>query len=95
MPASYGLLDAFKGLFEGSRYLHRSSTQGDKVAAYLYEDLYHIRKSRRLCSRIEEHERVLNRANRRQGIRARRGDGTFGELVPGVIAVVEPGFVVA
>jgi hypothetical protein len=31
----------------------------------------------------------------RVGIKARRGDGTFGEIIPNVRAVVDPGFVVA
>ncbi len=82
-------------LFDGTRYLHRSSTQGDRIAYQLYEDLFEVRKSEQLHSRIEVHESVLNIANRRQGVKARRGDGTFGELIPNVVAVVEPGFVVA
>lgn len=48
-----------------------------------------------LRKRIAERESVLNVANRRQGVNARRGDGTFGELIPNVVAIVEPGFTVA
>lgn len=92
---TYRLLEAFRALFDGARYLHRSSTQGDRIAYQLYEDLYDVRKSEQLHARIETHESVLNIANRRQGVTARRGDGTFGELIPNVVAVVEPGFVVA
>ncbi|MBI4703116.1 MAG: hypothetical protein HY744_18520 [Deltaproteobacteria bacterium] len=95
MAQKYELLEAFRALFEGKPYYHRSSTQGDLVACRLYEDLYTVGRSRLLRSRIAEHERVLNRANKRQGIVARRGDGTFGESIPNIVAVVEPGFAVA
>jgi hypothetical protein len=35
---------------------------------------------------------VINTQNRRHGNPARRGDGTFGESVPGEVATVAPGF---
>jgi hypothetical protein len=92
---TYQLLEEFQRLFEGTRYLHRSSTQGDRVAYRLYEDLFDLGKSDLLQKRIESRESVLNLANRRQGVKARRGDGTFGELIPNVMALVEPGFAVA
>src|SRR2546425_1237863 len=62
---------------------------------HLYEDLYKVAKSRLLIKRIEAQERVLNVQNRRRGIEARRGDGTFGELVPGFTPIQDPGFKVA
>ena len=68
---------------------------GDFVAMHLYEDLYKVAKSRLLTKRIEAQERVLNVQNRRRGIEARRGDGTFGELVPGFTPIQDPGFKVA
>jgi hypothetical protein len=92
---SYRLLEAFRGLFEGRRYQHRASSQGDWVSYHLYEDLHAVGKSRLLIDRIESREHVLCVANKRQGIRARRGDGTFGELVPGVAPVIVSGFIVA
>ena len=82
-------------LFEGKRYLHRVSTSGDFVAMQLFEDLHTVAKSKLLRIRIEEHSRVLNVQNRRHGIRARRGDGTFGELIPNVEAILDPGYTVA
>ena len=85
----------FRQLFEGVRYNHRASTNGDKVARCLYEDLLGVGRSRALCTRIAEHRCVVNKQNRRRGIKARRGDGTFGELIPNMVAVVEPGFSVA
>ena len=92
---SYRLLDEFRGLFEGKRYQHRDSSRGDWVSYHLYEDLHAIGKSGLLVTRIESREHVLCVANIRQGIAARRGDGTFGEIVPGVAPLVVPGFVVA
>jgi hypothetical protein len=92
---SYRLLDAFRQTFEGTRYLHRNSGLGDFIAMNLYEDLYALAKSARLVSRIAQRERVVNTRNQRRGVIVRRGDGTFGEIVPGVIAVQDPRFTVA
>jgi hypothetical protein len=61
----------------------------------LYEDLYSVGKSALLRERIDEKERVLNAENRRRGINARRGDGTFGELIPMVTPIDDPGFKVS
>jgi hypothetical protein len=91
----YRLLDEFRKLFEGQRYLHRRSTSGDFVAMHLFEDLFAVGRSKLLRTRIEERVCVLNVQNRRRGIEARRGDGTFGELIPHVDAFVDPGFSVA
>ena len=92
---NYRLLDAFRGLFEGTRYQHRRPGQGDFVSYHLYEDLHDLGTSQLLVGRIDDRERVLCVANTRQGIAARRGDGTFGELVPGVVPRQAGGFVVA
>jgi hypothetical protein len=79
----YRLLEKFRSIFEGTQYKHRNSSIGDSIAVELYEDLHNLRKSPKLVSRIEDHERVINVQNVRQGVKARRGDGTFGELIPG------------
>lgn len=92
---SYRLLDAFRATFEGKRYIHRDSSLGDFVAMQLYEDLYSVGKSALLRKRIDEKERVLNSENRRRGVKARRGDGTFGELIPMATPIDDPGFKVA
>lgn len=91
----YRLLAEFKGLFDGKKYLHRDSSRGDWVAHHLYEDLVALGKSKLLAERVAKREHVLNTQNTRRGIKARRGDGTFGELIPGVVAIVDPGFTVA
>ena len=92
---SYRLLKEFRNLFEGHIYQHRNSSLGDFVAIHLYEDLVTLGKSKKFNDRVSMFEWVLNTANVRQGIRARRGDGTFGEIAPGVAAITDPGYTVA
>jgi hypothetical protein len=86
----------FRRLFEGKIYKHRDSSQGDFVATHLYEDLIAINRSPKLtAAAIARRDRVLNVQNRRRGVIARRGDGTFGEIIPGEIAITDTGYLVA
>ena len=89
----FRLLAEFRKLFDGRPYKHRVSNQGDLVALHLYEDLVAIARSPKLVSRVAAGERVVNTGNRRRGIDARRGDGTFGEIVPGEQSIGETGLV--
>lgn len=92
----YRLLTEFRRLFEGKRYKHRDSSQGDFVAMHLYEDLIAIDRSPKLMeASISRRDRVLNAQNKRRGVAARRGDGTFGEIIPGEAALADPGYLVA
>ncbi len=91
----FAVLRTFRSLFEGTRYKHRDSSLGDFVASHLYEDLVALNKSSALVQRVQAHECVVNLANKTVGKPRRRGDGTFGELVPTVIAVTEKGLHVA
>lgn len=91
----YALLKAFRGLFQGTQYLHRNSSLGDFVASQVYEDLVALNKSTKLVERVHKHERVVNLRNITVGKPARRGDGTFGEIVPTAVAVIEKGILVA
>src|SRR6266436_9375775 len=97
MPISpeFHLLRTFRSLFEGTQYKHRDSSLGDLVASQLYEDLVALNKSEKLTQRVQAHERVVNLANRAIGRPSRRGDGTFGELVPTAVAITEAGLLVA
>lgn len=79
---TYKLLNEFRKLFEGKKYRHRDSTQGDRVAIYLYEDLFDLNRSSKYVAAVSSKTRVLNTANRAVGKKSRRGDGTFGEHVP-------------
>jgi len=89
------LLKEFRGLFAGVKYEHRRSNLGDFVAMHLYEDLVAIHKSDRYVLSVEKMSSVLNAQNKRKGIVARRGDGTFGELIVGEEPLVDPGYKVA
>jgi hypothetical protein len=63
---------------------------------HLFEDLIAINRSTKLTERvIVERSRVLNTQNRRYGVAARRGDGTFGELIPGEMPIADEGFSVS
>jgi hypothetical protein len=91
---AYQLLDRFRGLFEGSLYRHRASNLGDSVAWRLPEDLYGLDRSKRLNTKIETAQCVLNIQNTLRGVKSRRGDATFGEAVPHSPVTSAPGFVV-
>jgi hypothetical protein len=93
--ADYRLLNEFSNLFAGKKYEHRRSNLGDFVAMHLYEDLVSAKKSDKYILAVSEISRVLNVQNRRKGIDARRGDGTFGELIVGETPQIDPGYKVA
>lgn len=90
----YRLIDAFRDLFSGKEFRHRSSTQGDWVAIHFYEDLYNLGRSQKYIGRVQQGLSVLNVQNRTVGVQARRGDGSFGEIVPNVPPIADAGFVV-
>lgn len=92
---TFQFLEQFRALFEGRAYLHRSSTHGDHVAQFVFEDLHQLRHSAKLVARISRNQSVLNSRNRAHGVRHRRGDGSFGTLIPGDSAIADPGFVVS
>jgi hypothetical protein len=95
-PLDYRLPTEFRRLFEGKVYKHRNSSQGDFVAMHLFEDLITINRSKKLIeAAVSRKDRVLNVQNRRRGVTARRGDGTFGEIIPGEAAIADPGYLVA
>jgi hypothetical protein len=61
----------------------------------LYEDLHALSRSRKLVDRIDTGLSVLNTQNRRTGVTARRGDGSFGEIVPKVEPIKDKAYVVS
>lgn len=91
----YRLLKEFRGLFDGKKYEHRRSNLGDFVAMHLYEDLVTVDKSEKYVLSVTARSRVLNVQNRRKGIEARRGDGSFGELIFSEIPIIDAGYRVA
>ncbi len=95
MNVDFRLLETFRSLFDGKKYEHRNSTLGDFVAGHLYEDLFSLGRSPKLVQRVRAGQRVLNASNRAIGKKARRGDGTFGEVVPAAAVVHDLGYAVA
>jgi hypothetical protein len=92
----YRLPTEFRRLFEGKIYKHRDSSQGDFVAMHLYEDLITVNRSPKLIdAAINRKDRVLKVQNKRRGVAARRGDGTFGEIIPGETPIADSGYLVA
>jgi hypothetical protein len=87
------LLERFRALFDGTFYNHRISTNGDHAAVELFEDLHAMGVSK-IAANVDSGHSVLNRANLRHGVVARRGDGSFGEIIHGVAPVAEDGFTV-
>jgi len=62
---------------------------------HLYEDLVNVNRSTKLTEAIiARKDRVLNVQNKRHGVAARRGDGTFGEIIPGETPIADPGYLV-
>lgn len=68
---------------------------GDRVACQLYEDLTTLGRSKSLVNRVKNRECVVNQSNVAVGRKVRRGDGTFGELVPSEKEIEVEGFIVA
>lgn len=87
----FHLLRKFRETFEGRPYLHRNSALGDAIASCLYDDIEMLGLSALLLARIAGGQRVVNQANTAVGKKARRGDGTFGELLPTAAAIEEDG----
>ena len=90
----YRLLNAFRDLFKDKAYHHRVSGQGDRVAIQFYEDLYSLGRSQKYLTRGNAGLWVLNVQNTRVGVKARRGDGSFGEIIPQTIPISDPGYAV-
>ena len=91
----YSLLRAYEDAFLGHCYKHRNPQVGNIIADHLFEDLYALGLSAKLRAGVDGATHVLNPKGRSPGIRARRGDGSFGDLVPGTKTRTIPGFKVA
>jgi hypothetical protein len=89
------LLRAFEDVFRGQKYNHRVSNTGDMIASHLYEDLLALADSKKFTQNVEARIGVVNTGNQVKGKKGRRGDGTFGRIVPGVPATSVAGFAVA
>ena len=88
------LLHAFDSTFRGKIYKHRNQSIGNWIAAHFYDDLLKIEKSQKFASRVRADASVLHKDVKVVVGAGRRGDGAFGDLIPGGIATVEEGFLV-
>jgi hypothetical protein len=86
------LLQQFENTFSRSVYKHRVSTTGDIIASCLYEDLLSLGNSPKFVGRTQDGLVAVNTSNQIKGKKGRRGDGTFGKIVPGEKPVLVPGF---
>jgi hypothetical protein len=94
MP-QYKLLAQFEATFRGHPYLHRNSQLGNRVADYLFDDLYDLDPQSVLRRDVDRGVVALNPKGVSPGVSARRGDGSFGPVVPGHRPLIFPGHVVS
>lgn len=60
---------------------------------HLYEDLVTLGRSQKyIHAAVVQHDRVYSASNKRRGVAARRGDGAFGEIIPGESAAFDDGY---
>ena len=83
MSDHYRALTFFRHLFEGRPYRHRASNHGDKLALEVFEDIYALGRSEKLNRSVDQRLKGTSPKNMRTGIRSRRADGLFGDLLPG------------
>lgn len=88
------LLQEFESVFRDKIYRHRVSNTGDVIASCLYEDLLTLGGSPKLVQRIQSNLVAVNTSNQIKGKKGRRGDGTFGKVIPGEHPSIVSGFAV-
>ena len=92
--AEFRLLGRFESTFRGGPYLHRNSQIGNRIADYLFDDLYELQETSRFRQDVDAERSALNPKGISPGLRARRGDGSFGPVVPGRLPLPFPGHVI-
>jgi hypothetical protein len=90
----YRLLSQFEQTFRNGPYLHRNSQLGNRIGDCLFDDLYELQPDSRLHHDVDNGRVALNPKGVSPGLRARRGDGSFGPLLPGYELQPYPGHVV-
>lgn len=92
--SDFKLLAKFEDTFRDGMYLHRNSQLGNRVADYLFDDLYDLQADSKFRKDVDSGKIALNPKGISPGVKARRGDGSFGPIVPGHSARPYPGHVV-
>jgi hypothetical protein len=92
--SEFRLLARFEETFRQGPYLHRNSQLGNRIADFLYDDLYLLDEESRFRNHVDAKLIALNPKGVSPGLKARRGDGSFGPIVPGYEPTALPGHVV-
>jgi hypothetical protein len=79
----FKLLEKFEETFRSGPYLHRNSQLGNRIADYLFDDLYLLDAGSKFRRDVDRGVVALNPKGVSPGLKARRGDGSFGPIVPG------------
>jgi hypothetical protein len=80
---AFMLLAKFEETFREGPYLHRNSQVGNRIADYLFDDLYLLSEDSRFRKDVDAKRVALNPKGVSPGLKARRGDGSFGPVIPG------------
>ena len=81
--SDFKLLAKFEDTFRDGKYLHRNSQLGNRVADYLFDDLYDLQGDSKYRKDVDSGKVALNPKGISPGVKARRGDGSFGPIIPG------------
>lgn len=81
--SSFKLLAKFEETFRDRQYLHRNSQLGNRIADYLFDDMYELSADSRFRRDVDLGVAALNPKGVSPGVSSRRGDGSFGPVVPG------------
>ena len=79
----FRLLKQFEETFRFGPYLHRNSQLGNRIADFLFDDLYDLDPLSKFRKDVDAGRIALNPKGVSPGLHARRGDGSMGPLVPG------------
>ena len=90
----FRLLDQFEATFRGRPYLHRNSQLGNRIADFLFDDLYLLDPESRFRMDVDAGQIALNPKGVSPGLKARRGDGSIGPIIPGHVSRAYEGHVV-
>jgi hypothetical protein len=90
----FKLLTKFEQNFRDGLYLHRNSQLGNRIADYLFDDLFELDPASQFRRDVESGRAALNPKGVSPGLKARRGDGSFGPVVPGHSVQPYPGHIV-
>ncbi|MGI8929418.1 MAG: hypothetical protein ACR2H0_08160 [Candidatus Limnocylindrales bacterium] len=91
----FRLLQKFEDTFRNGPYLHRNSQLGNRIADYLFDDLYGLDERGVFRGDVDDGRSALNPKGVSPGLKVRRGDGSFGPIVPGYTARAYEGHIVS